>query len=977
MSMVETHEDYDIYDMVAAGPPRKQKRSTVAEFFRNLGNGRMSNSARYRASRIMKPPSPKNKPPMKSLDIDEAMIDRIMGKPKDAKKASDNFILQQKIRARSRSRTRGANSTDEPRGEDGNRGRGRSRPLTTEEAQYMFVGAPYFNVGKTKNGYRPQVVFVDEKSKVYNPTSTDHGPFSHPSFEASTLATESAKKDARAVLTNSRTALMEMPNMSSSNGMDMGTTSFEHFLQLAVSDSVKFAPELSRLDSRRLLYTSPEKLGLLEVNMDANIDRLSELGPLHTSQQDHQRIMATTNDYTISEMGQALFTSFLHLPDGIERKNIPLRTQIEALQKILAQKDLWHDFSQPDTRLRVGQLLWSAPNVSRRPSFVERDLEPNEREVALLQITLASELLIRHNIAKASTLQRGRGAGFFTEADRIAIEGQRTAKVNWDLVLAERFLDNVEVSVRLPNKSNRNGLFSAISHLTSKDGPEPFYQPKHQDEQISGLLHFAEAIHWPDSERLEKALIAKLMRSPAEQAANVPKDDDSLYETPLQSPWQTGWTGDSDPLNASEKAQRFLGIRRQSRSSRPGTAKSDRASHVGLMRGDNASKMQLHRAVNAEYAGAEVNVGGWLSRSWLSGLVMPGDAAHHFLMSTLLENTPAAIETLGEFANLQGGFVYRGRSYWSNNHVVGRIMAAVKGATESMGWISVPGTPLGYREGWVDLEIQDVPYCDASTTRITESEAVGKDSDPMGNNDRMAVQEGDFASPHDGLPVMGNEARSQGLAFKESEFAGEGLTASITFNSPINSKLSALEVAITYDVHFVSSYPCHPEERKPQIKAKPKQDPGEFYGDCLPSDFQDEEIIEEIGPKDSARCSHHSKGGYIMAEDAMREMAPPPCHALHIDYKYESIPVATLLSAPPEERPRALSVPDARIAYPEDAPENVVVLDCRGTEDLQLLARAWCAKVGENAIVAKTSRTCLACSIREAKALGIAVVIRI
>lgn len=53
MSMVETHEEYDIYDMVAAGPPRRQKRSTVADFFRNLGNGKMSNRARYRATRVV------------------------------------------------------------------------------------------------------------------------------------------------------------------------------------------------------------------------------------------------------------------------------------------------------------------------------------------------------------------------------------------------------------------------------------------------------------------------------------------------------------------------------------------------------------------------------------------------------------------------------------------------------------------------------------------------------------------------------------------------------------------------------------------------------------------------------------------------------------------------------------------------------------------------------------------------------------
>lgn len=55
MSMLEKHdhEEYDIYDMMASGPPRKPKRRTVANFFRNLGSSRMSNRARYGASRIV------------------------------------------------------------------------------------------------------------------------------------------------------------------------------------------------------------------------------------------------------------------------------------------------------------------------------------------------------------------------------------------------------------------------------------------------------------------------------------------------------------------------------------------------------------------------------------------------------------------------------------------------------------------------------------------------------------------------------------------------------------------------------------------------------------------------------------------------------------------------------------------------------------------------------------------------------------
>lgn len=97
-----------------------------------------------------------------------------------------------------------------------------------------------------------------------------------------------------------------------------------------------------------------------------------------------------------------------------------------------------------------------------------------------------------------------------------------------------------------------------------------------------------------------------------------------------------------------------------------------------------------------------------------------------------------------------------------------------------------------------------------------------------------------------------------------------------------------------------------------------------------------------------------------------------------MDYKYTVVPVATLLSdAPAESRSRALSSPGHRPKLQAMDEDEVVILDCRGTADLELLARAWCAKVGENAIVAKSGRTCLACSVREARALGASVIIRI
>ena len=56
---------------------------------------------------------------------------------------------------------------------------------------------------------------------------------------------------------------------------------------------------------------------------------------------------------------------------------------------------------------------------------------------------------------------------------------------------------------------------------------------------------------------------------------------------------------------------------------------------------------------------------------------------------------------------------------------------------------------------------------------------------------------------------------------------------------------------------------------------------------------------------------------------------------------------------------------------------KVLVLDARGDSALEVLARSWCAKVGEHALVGRVGRTCLACCVREARGLGVRVVVRV
>ena len=56
---------------------------------------------------------------------------------------------------------------------------------------------------------------------------------------------------------------------------------------------------------------------------------------------------------------------------------------------------------------------------------------------------------------------------------------------------------------------------------------------------------------------------------------------------------------------------------------------------------------------------------------------------------------------------------------------------------------------------------------------------------------------------------------------------------------------------------------------------------------------------------------------------------------------------------------------------------ETLVVDARHDASLELLARAWCSWKGEHAVIGRVKVTCLACCVREARALGIRIIIRV
>jgi hypothetical protein len=88
-----------------------------------------------------------------------------------------------------------------------------------------------------------------------------------------------------------------------------------------------------------------------------------------------------------------------------------------------------------------------------------------------------------------------------------------------------------------------------------------------------------------------------------------------------------------------------------------------------------------------------------------------------------------------------------------------------------------------------------------------------------------------------------------------------------------------------------------------------------------------------------------------------------PSHPLHQSYKYILKTVRDLVGATPPN--------------PIDHNQAVWIIDARRSRDKDIFVRAWCSQIGRHAIVSRVGITCLSCSIREAKAIEVGVIIRV
>lgn len=742
--------------------------------------------------------------------------------------------------------------------------------------------------------------------------------------------------------------------MLSVQGLERGTVGFQAALETAVADALYEDKGFDDKTVRHLRgkFLGDKKHGLRHLDEAAVLSRLDEISKRYHEKSPTPK---TTVDYY-----QDLFTRALFPPTRVLDAGDPysFHVQIESLLNVLTAPHIWVDFSNVEWRIRLGQILWNPADaaVPEEDDFlgVKIDKPETQRYWLLLQILLSCELVIRLD---ALTQDAEKNPKLISLEETRRFERDCTRSVKWSLLLARIWLENI--SIKLPPKIDLkpqperrgSGWFATIKSAIA--GPEETTPPlaelnevefngRYRDRQVNGLVHFARKLRWPDAESLE----AKFMKLYEERAKSIevsgayPRASTSVAGTPLSM--------------TTQRTSYFAGA------SRPG----------------------IRRGLSQNRISSLLTPSGWLSKSYLTGLILPGEGLSHFLISTLLENDEAAVARLGEDANLYGGFVLEGRTYWSIACVIGRVLAAGKDASECMGWLTSAVTPSSVGEGWVNIKVELEPRSDGEkgikSARIWKKNSVERDSYVLGTGEMKSVRAEDFSLPPPDVPdpvpldvkLINLNLKPSGSTDTTPSKDGTPNTGSHTPSREIRTysadmyftikaegeEPKDITFALTYDVQFVTAFPCVPspytkqilpDEEDPAKLADPELGPHTlFAGHALHSSFH---------------FSRHTLTSVIFASPT----APPPLLSLHTS-STEVFVIDCTEPAPPEA--------ETMEAHPSQS--AFITRKRRFGSDLEMLARAWCAEMGYNALISRKGRNCIACSIREARALSWKIVLR-
>ncbi|EXV00614.1 hypothetical protein X797_006331 [Metarhizium robertsii] len=888
-----------------------------------------------------------------------------------------------------------------------------STTLSEEDIEKLFSGAPQFFARNESHFYgapHPSIAFLfDEELEIRD--LTDHVQIEDKAWGAMTAwphLTRDAEHDAvakRQIQENHKAHFhvkcRERPNMMSMQGLEKGTMGYQAALELPAGDSLEeeqFGFESLGTKAKVIVEARAHMLShsgmLRRIPEPEVLDRLRRNSDIYR----HNDLKSRTSVETYKD----LFHNFMRPTNAVtdQADHCGLNNQIRALLKCLGVANVWIDFSRVEWRIRLGQVLWGENDGDELDDDTAIHDTDDAKERAeekywlLMQILLATELLIRLD---AVTEGIEYGVTGIRPIDVVHFERAASQTVKWSLLLARSWLDNIEIvkeddpsPVRPPAPRRGSSWLGALaSRVTNryhkKNASLPYHytiKGRNGERQVEGLTHFARNLMWPGIDRYETKI--------SENAQNA------IEETPGRR---------TSSLSIISRHSSNFG-----------------AWDITCNHGKHKGRAQAQRRRLA----AALHESGWLTKSYVFGLIIPGDSLCHYLMATLLENDTEAMAKLGPFANLSGGFVYSGKSFWSTSCIVGRVLAAGKGAAECMGWVSTDVLPEDVEDGWLTIEVEDVADDIAQLgkkARLWGKKKVERESSILGNGKENFVQAADFIIPHENNyttppPTVYVELLSLVLTSSPEPVAATPLSEMVPtptvehctkcpelisypagckfFVSIGGSKEEEYQYPLTYDVNFVTAHPCAPSQRVRVVRS--------------PVSSPTIKQIDGLGDM----MANNSRASFRTGK---APCSPAARHPLHKFYEFTVIHISELIKKPRTtlseflrdptfgkagsnrvlvidcitgfaEQPKSPAV--AEIMKPSSSP----ILDRKGSfsaaarmhlesqkrqfgSDMEIMVRAICAQRGWNAVISRRSRSCLACAIREAGALAWRVIIRV
>ena len=318
--------------------------------------------------------------------------------------------------------------------------------------------------------------------------------------------------------------------------------------------------------------------------------------------------------------------------------------------------------------------------------------------------------------------------------------------------------------------------------------------------------------------------------------------------------------------------------------------------------------------------------------AWCFGPLLPGPSSRWILMGALLavnDEVKGYPELLTLDAKVENtGFQFHVSTYWYSGGIVGKVLAALSGVQEIAGWITAcPPAFAGSKIKRVHVFCHEVQHRFSSLdvrNMIIRTAPLGSLTP---DNILRTCRIGDYhmpeskAEPHGDIDfqelILTNRSDEEGhLCLQDFGFEDPYLhLAAVSFT--IGSE--TVELGLKYNVSFISAYTC-------------SNGPHPIHGPSYPYRIIDIHYLHNIEEWGHADANEH--------------------YSISADQK-KGKPNKSAIQTPPE---------------------RVLVIECC-TADAHVLARAWCANLGLNAIVARSSTTCLACAIRAAYAAQVSVVI--